>query len=61
MSDEVGERFDELQEIIDLAEWEDIFIEDMASRLDSYGFRTFVSERQWEVLERIRGKVQEDE
>ena len=40
-----------------LSEWEQGFADDMTERLERHGDRLTVSERQWEVLERIREKA----
>ena len=39
-----------------LTEWEHAFVDDMTDRLEKYGSRLSVSERQWDVLENIRDK-----
>ena len=39
-----------------LTEWEQGFVDDMTDRLEKYGSRLSVSERQWDVLERICDK-----
>lgn len=40
----------------DLTEWEQSFVDDMTERFEKYGRSLTVSERQWDVLERIRDK-----
>ena len=41
----------------ELTDWERGFIQDTAERLEKYGDRTRVSEKQWGVLNRIYGKL----
>jgi len=40
----------------DLTEWEESFVNDMTERFEKYGRSLSVSEKQWDVLERIRDK-----
>ena len=40
----------------DLTEWEECFVNDMTDRLEKYGRSLTVSEKQWDVLERICDK-----
>jgi len=40
-----------------LSEWEQNFVNDFTDRLEKWSDRLQVSERQWEVLERIREKA----
>ena len=40
----------------DLTEWEQGFVDDMTERFEKYGRSLTVSERQWDVLERICSK-----
>lgn len=58
------EEFSELNEILTdaesstrLTDWEASFCDDMRERVLQYGDRTRVSDRQWEVLQRIAGKM----
>jgi ribulose bisphosphate carboxylase small subunit len=63
-ANEVGEKIGELEAIIDAAErakadgcLSDFHVEftgSMRDRLNNWGARTFVSEKQWEVLNRLR-------
>jgi hypothetical protein len=63
-ADEVGEKVDELEAIIDAAEraktngclgdFHAEFTASMRDRLNNWGARTFVSEKQWEVIARLR-------
>jgi hypothetical protein len=41
----------------DLTKWEHDFMQDTADRFEQYGSRTRVSEKQWEILDRIWGKL----
>lgn len=41
----------------DLTEWEESFVNDMTERFEKYGLSLTVSERQWDVLERIAEKA----
>lgn len=55
----------ELEEVIELSDtykdrltpWEYDFLSSISSRLETYGVKTFLSEKQLEVLERISKKV----
>lgn len=51
--------FEEADETGDehLTEWEQDFLESLSDRVAEYGDRTRISERQWEVVERIEGKL----
>ena len=40
----------------DLTEWEECFVNDMTDRLEKYGRSLTVSDKQWDVLERICDK-----
>lgn len=40
-----------------LTEWEVGFVDDMTDQLEKYGKNMRVSERQWDILERINDKV----
>lgn len=67
-TDEVGEREAELRDLLAAAEpairagrldgWFVQFVGDMAERLDHWGSATFVSERQWECLDKLRRILQ---
>jgi len=41
-----------------LTKWEQDFIEDLSNRLDEYGEKMYLSERQWEVIQRIMDKCE---
>ena len=61
MSDPNPDFVAEAEEILanctdDLTPWERKFVEDMEHRLKQYGNRTFISEKQMEVLRRIGEK-----
>jgi hypothetical protein len=63
-TDEVGERESELQLILNaaarskadglLSGWFGTFAEDMQERLDRWDRRTFVTDRQWEFINKLR-------
>jgi hypothetical protein len=63
-ADEVGDRESELQQILNaaarskadglLSGWFANFAEDMRERLDRWDRRTFVTERQWECINKLR-------
>lgn len=40
-----------------LTEWEQQFVEDMIDKLEEYGEDLVVSDKQWEILNRIEMKV----
>jgi hypothetical protein len=40
-----------------LSQWEKDFVADFMTRLETYGPRVTVSPRQWDVFERLTGKV----
>jgi hypothetical protein len=40
-----------------LTKWEEQFIEDIDGRLAEYGKNTRLSEKQWEVIDRLEKKV----
>lgn len=40
----------------DLTEWEQGFVDDMTERYEKYGAKTFISEKQEEVLNKMREK-----
>jgi hypothetical protein len=42
----------------DLSDWESAFTLDMSQRAKKYGSRTYVSGKQWEVLDRLAGKLE---
>lgn len=42
-----------------LTEWEQGFVDDFIEKLDKYKLRTNISPRQYEVLERIRKKLED--
>jgi hypothetical protein len=39
-----------------LTKWEQDFIEDLSNRLDEYGPKMYLSEKQWEIIQRIMQK-----
>lgn len=41
----------------ELTDWERGFIQDTLERVEKYGSRTRVSEKQWAILDRIWGKL----
>jgi hypothetical protein len=41
----------------DLTDWEIEFIDDNLDRYDDYGERTKFTERQWEIIHKIAGKL----
>lgn len=59
------EEFDRLELILngakehegELSDWERGFVQDTLERIEKYGQRTRVSEKQWAVLNRIYGKL----
>ena len=61
--DEVGEELGRIQELLaeaqeaDLSDWEQDFLESLEERIDEWGERTFISIKQWEVIERIEEKL----
>ena len=61
--DEVGEELGRVQELLadaehaDLSDWEQDFLESLEERIDEWGERTFISIKQWEVIERIEEKL----
>jgi hypothetical protein len=67
-TDEVGPRARELKAILDAAEaatddgyldgWFAEFGADMRAKLARFGASTFVSERQWEAIERLRARLE---
>ena len=66
--DEVGDELERVIEILEMAsennellsEWEEGFVHDMLERIDRYGRRTRISERQMEIIERIDEKFMDD-
>ena len=66
-SSPVGEGADRLKKILDgaaesrdaglLSDWEGTFSGDMQARFERYGRRLFVSERQWQSLDRLEAKL----
>jgi hypothetical protein len=40
-----------------LTAWEDQFVADLKERFDQYGGDTYISDKQWAILERIESKV----
>lgn len=66
MSELSKDEFAELDELLtrlelegsrgSLTEWEIGFLDDMIHRVDKYQERVFVSDKQWEQLERMEGK-----
>lgn len=62
MTEKEYARFDWLltkiqEDLSGLTEWEVGFVNDMTDQLEKYGKKMIVSERQWDVLERIADKV----
>ena len=65
--DELGEDFDDVREMLVLAQtyfdmltdWESNFVDDMMEKIERFGYRTRVSEKQMEIIERIHAKVNE--
>jgi DNA polymerase III subunit epsilon len=61
----VGRTPERLQELLktandyidDLSDWEQDFVTDLAAKVSQYGDKTFMSDKQWGVLERIERKV----
>jgi len=58
------EQFSEVSELLtdalnhrNLSEWEKGFVADFNERLHANGERMLISARQWDVLERLKGKV----
>jgi hypothetical protein len=41
----------------DVTKWERDFMADQAERLETYGERMFVSDKQWAIIDRIYEKV----
>lgn len=41
----------------DLTQWERDFMDSQVERFEQYGSRTRVSDKQWDVLDRIYGKL----
>jgi hypothetical protein len=41
----------------ELSDFERSFVADMKTKLDKYGERSLLSDKQWQILERIRDKV----
>lgn len=50
--DEAEQNGDEL-----LTDWEQGFLESLSDRIEQYGDRTRISEKQWAIIERIEGKL----
>jgi len=65
--DELGDDFKRVDEILKLAvengdmlsEWENGFVYDLVERVEKYGARTRISERQMEIIDRIDHKLNE--
>lgn len=67
MSDELttSEKVERLRTVIgaandfpdNLSQWEKDFLSDFEKKLDQYGDRTRISDKQWVIIERIEGKV----
>lgn len=63
--DELGEDFKRVDAILksavengdQLSEWENNFVYDLVERVEQWGARTRISEKQMEIIERIRGKL----
>lgn len=45
----------------ELTDWEQEFIDDQIERYDTYGERTRLSSRQWEIIHKIAEKMGVDE
>ena len=63
--DELGDDFDDVDDIVkealmnedDLTDWEAEFVNDIAERLAQWGKRTRINEKQMEIIDRIRDKL----
>ncbi len=49
--------FTEFGDDADLTSWERNFMEDQVKRYEQYGDRTRFSDKQWEVMDRVWGKL----
>lgn len=63
-SDEVGDKLDAVLELLHdaidhhrLSAWEDEFVASLLERLEQYGSKTFISEKQWAILDRLEEKI----
>ena len=43
---------------IDMSEWEQEFVDSMIGRVERYGTRTMVSEKQWTVLDDLARRIE---
>lgn len=50
----VGHLLSQLQSCGELTEWEQDFVDDMTERSEKYGARIFISDKQFEILMRLR-------
>ena len=55
--DRVGAIFADAEETTRLSQWEEEFIDSLRERVLQYGRRTMISDKQWEILERIEDKL----
>ena len=63
--DELGDEFDEIDAILKnavengdmLSDWENGFVYDLVERVEQYGRRTRISEKQREIINRINDKL----
>lgn len=64
--DHIGDEIERIQEILadaegpdgmNLSSWELNFLSDLEQRVEQYGRRTFISDKQMEVLDRIEAKL----
>ena len=63
--DELGDEFDEIDGILKnsvengdmLSDWENGFVYDLVERVEQYGRRTRISEKQREIIDRINAKL----
>jgi hypothetical protein len=63
-SDQVGAELGRIKELIADADghhrinaWEEEFLASLAEKITEWGERTYISERQWAVIERIEEKL----
>lgn len=63
--DELGDEYDEIDGILKsavengdmLSDWENGFVSDLVDRVEQYGKRTRISEKQREIIDRINEKL----
>lgn len=63
--DELGDEFNEVNTVLRsavengdmLSGWENDFVSDLIERVEQYGERTRISEKQQEIIDRIRDKL----